>query len=140
MRFALTMTVIDTLMRVRGEVVEGDGRGRVLGFPTANLQLASHEVPLDGVYVAIATVEGIGGEFDATVSVGTNPTFGGERAPRVEVYLHDVTIDLYGHVMTVELLDLLRTTVAFASVDELIVQTERDVEASRVVHARRRGR
>ncbi|MBV0895611.1 riboflavin kinase [Microbacterium sp. NC79] len=126
-------------MRVRGLVVPGDGRGRVLGFPTANLQLERHEVPPDGVYVAVARVEGTDGEFDATVSVGTNPTFGGERAPRVEVYLHDVTIDLYGHVMAVEFLDLLRTTVAFASVDELIAQTERDVEVSRGVHATRRG-
>ncbi|MGF3053342.1 riboflavin kinase [Microbacterium sp. YY-03] len=134
------MTALDTLMRVRGRVVPGDGRGRVLGFPTANLQLARHEVPQDGVYVAIATVEGIEGEFDATVSVGTNPTFGGERAPRVEVYLHDVTIDLYGQIMAVEILDLLRTTVAFATVDKLIAQTERDVETSRGVHAARRGR
>ncbi len=134
------MTALDTLMRVRGRVVPGDGRGRVLGFPTANLQLARHEVPHDGVYVAVATVDGYDGEFEATVSVGTNPTFGGERAPRVEVYLHDVTIDLYGRMMTVELLDLLRSTVAFGNVDELIAQTERDVEASRGVHAARRAR
>ena len=134
------MTATDTHMLVRGCVVAGDGRGRVLGFPTANLQLALHEVPHDGVYVAVATVDGYDGEFEATVSVGTNPTFGGERAPRVEVYLHDVTIDLYGHMMTVELLDLLRSTVAFGNVDELIAQTERDVEASRGVHAARRAR
>ncbi|GAA2542253.1 hypothetical protein GCM10009860_23880 [Microbacterium mitrae] len=131
---------IDATVQVCGVVVPGDGRGRVLGFPTANLQLAQHEVPADGVYVAIATIEGMHDEFDATVSVGTNPTFGGERAPRVEVYLHDVTIDLYGHTMTVQILDLLRTTVAFAHVDELIAQTERDVQASRGVHAARRAR
>lgn len=122
---------------VGGTVIPGDGRGRVLGFPTANLDLDPSVVPEDGVYVAAAHVDGHDAEFDATVSVGTNPTFSGVRDPRVEVYLHDVTIDLYGKHMMVVLIQRLRGTVAFSDVDELIAQTERDVVVSRAIHAGR---
>ncbi len=115
---------------VTGIVVPGDGRGRVLGFPTANLAVGSEELPSDGVYAAWVSVDG-GDRIGASASIGSNPTFAGERARRIEVHLHDVELDLYGRSVSVTLVRRLRATLRFAHVDELIAQTHRDIAAAR---------
>lgn len=115
---------------VTGVVVPGDGRGRVLGFPTANLAVVADELPSDGIYAAWVRVEG-GPRVGASVSIGSNPTFAGERARRIEVHLHDVELDLYGRSVSVMLVRRLRETRRFERVDELIAQTHRDIAASR---------
>ncbi len=91
--------------RVEGVVVRGDGRGKVLGFPTANVAPPMYSaIPADGVYAAWFTVLGHGpvmgtvvpGErYQAAVSVGTNPTFSG-RTRTVEAFVLDTDADLYG--------------------------------------------
>lgn len=118
-----------------GTVVHGDARGRLLGFPTANLELdADAEFPPDGVWVARVDVPGWVGPIAlsrmAALSVGTNPTFDGTEL-RVEAHLLDFDGDLCGRAMSVRVLDYLRGTTRFASEDALVRQITDDVSAVR---------
>lgn len=115
---------------VSGPVVRGDGRGRDLGFPTANLALIPGlAVPADGVYAG-QLVRADRSSYAAAISVGTNPTFDGV-ARRVEAYALDVDLDLYDEVVRVEFADRLRGMVRFANVDELVAQMAEDVSTVR---------
>ncbi|MFN4243054.1 MAG: riboflavin biosynthesis protein RibF [Tepidisphaerales bacterium] len=99
-----------------GRVVEGQRRGRQLGFPTANLDCTGNVVPGDGVYAA--RVRLAGETFAAAVHVGPVPTFGvGQR--QVEVHLLGFSGDLYGQTLRVEVIDYLRDLRKFASLDAL---------------------
>jgi riboflavin kinase/FMN adenylyltransferase len=112
--------------QLRGEVVEGDRRGRELGFPTANIVPDEALVcPGHGVYVAHA------GGGCAAVSVGVRPTFGTGRAALVEAYLLDRDVDLYGQTLSVDFLQRLRGERRFESVDALVEQMRSDVERTR---------
>ena len=114
--------------QVRGEVVEGDRRGRTLGFPTANLVPDEALVtPGHGVYAARAD------GTCAAVSVGVRPTFGTGRAPLIEAYLLDQDVDLYGRTLRIEFLERLRGERRFESVDALVSQMEADVVRTREV-------
>jgi riboflavin kinase/FMN adenylyltransferase len=121
--------------RVEGPVVEGDKRGRELGYPTANLALDEDvAIPADGVYAGWL-VRADGDRLPAAVSIGTNPTFGG-TARRVEAYVLDRDdLELYGERVGVEFADRLRETVAFAGVEPLLAQMARDVEQARALTA-----
>lgn len=118
---------------IGGVVVPGDGRGRDLGFPTANLALDDGILPADGIYAAWVRIDDDARPWAASVSVGANPTFAGDRERRVEVHLHDADIDLYGRRLQVQLVAHLRPTLRFADVPELIAQTADDVERCRVL-------
>lgn len=118
-----------------GVVVPGDGRGRELGFPTANLALDHADLPEDGIYAAWARIDADPLSRAASVSVGANPTFEGDRARRVEVHLHDADLDLYGRRMAVTLVARLRPTLRFDGVDALIAQTADDVIRCRALLA-----
>ena len=133
--------------RIRGTVVHGDARGRELGFPTANLGPdATGMVPADGVYAGWlvrarhADGRAIGDDeadrvLPAAVSIGTNPTFDGEQR-RVEAYVLDRTdLELYDEEVVVELVERLRPTLRFDSVDQLLVQMADDVVQVRTVLA-----
>lgn len=120
-----------------GVVVPGDGRGRELGFPTANLALDRGELPADGIYAAWARIDDDVNPWAASVSVGANPTFDGDRERRVEVHLHDVDLDLYGRRLAVTLIARLRPTLRFDGVDALIAQTADDVVRCRLLLAGR---
>ncbi len=112
--------------QLRGEVVEGDRRGRTLGFPTANIVPDEALVcPGHGVYVARAD------GACAAVSVGVRPTFGTGRGVLVESYLLDRDVDLYGQILRVEFLTRLRGERRFDSVDALVEQMRLDVERTR---------
>lgn len=117
---------------LRGEVVEGDRRGRQIGFPTANVLSDERAfVPGRGVYAGHARV----GEerFGACTNVGTAPTFE-RRESRVEAYLLDYEGDLYGEVVDVTFVQKLRSEKRFSGIEELKEQIARDVaEARRVV-------
>jgi riboflavin kinase / FMN adenylyltransferase len=111
--------------QVEGVVVEGDRRGKLLGFPTANLELASEQpLPPRGIYVG----EALG--HRAAISIGVNPHYGGTTL-RVEAHLLDFDGDLYGRRLVVELWERLRDERAFASERELIEAIAADVEAAR---------
>lgn len=116
---------------IAGVVVPGDGRGRGLGFPTANLALDGAEAPGDGIYAAWTRIDDDPQPWAASVSVGTNPTFAGDRERRVEVHLHDADLDLYGRRLFVTLVARLRPTLRFDGVDALIAQTTDDVARCR---------
>lgn len=115
---------------VEGEVVEGDQRGRELGFPTANIvpddDLA---IPGHGVYAAFA--DGV----PAAVNVGVRPTFESGRGVLIETYLIDRDEDLYGRTLRVAFVERLRGERRFPGVEELIAQMRIDVEDARRVCA-----
>jgi riboflavin kinase / FMN adenylyltransferase len=118
------------LYAVDGPVVRGDGRGRGLGYPTANVEVGEDfAVPADGVYAGWL-VRSDRTRLPAAISVGTNPTFDGTER-RVEAYALDVDIDMYGEHVSVEFAHWLRGMVRFESVDDLLVQMAQDVTDSR---------
>ncbi|MEU5693951.1 bifunctional riboflavin kinase/FAD synthetase [Actinosynnema sp. NPDC020468] len=116
--------------RLEGIVVRGDGRGRDLGFPTANLSTARFAaVPADGVY-ACWFVHSDGRRLRAAVSVGTNPTFSG-RERRVEAFVLDVSEDFYGQRVALDFVERLRGMEKFDGVEALIAEMHRDVGKTR---------
>jgi riboflavin kinase/FMN adenylyltransferase len=115
---------------LEGEVVEGDKRGRELGFPTANLVPDDRLViPGHGVYAAYANGR------PAAVNVGVRPTFESGRGVLIEAYLIDLDEDLYGQNLRVAFVSRLRGERRFPNVEELIAQMRQDVEEARAVCA-----
>ncbi len=115
---------------VRGPVLQGAQRGRTIGFPTLNVGVAADRaLPPNGVYVSRAHH----GDrtFMAATNIGTNPTFTDSNQRHFETYLLDFEGDLYGQVVTVEVLHRLRDELKFESVDALIEQMNRDILATR---------
>jgi riboflavin kinase/FMN adenylyltransferase len=112
---------------VRGVVERGDRRGRELGYPTANVAVpADILLPAPGIYA------GWYGEHAAAISVGRRPTFHEGGSPVVlEAYLLDFTGDLYGQRASVSFVSRLRDEERYDSVDALVAQMGRDVEATR---------
>lgn len=117
---------------LRGEVVRGFERGRKIGFPTANV-VTTQILPAAGVYAGAAILPD-GRRLAAAISVGTNPTFAGEKVT-VEAYLLDFDGDLYGHVLNVEFHRWLRDQITFGGLQPLIKQLKKDVETTRNVSA-----
>ena len=122
----------------RGVVVEGDKRGRELGYPTANVPVAAGAAaPADGVYAGRLTVldgPDAGAVHPAAISVGTNPTFDGDRERRVESYVLDRTdLELYGRQVEVAFVERLRGMVRFDSVDALLEAMAGDVGRARTI-------
>lgn len=110
---------------IRGSVVKGKSVGKRIGFPTANLKVASELIPGNGIYAAWAVVSGR--RRKAVVNIGTAPTFGG-RKRCVEVHVMGFEGDLYGDGMEVEFVRRLRGERAFPSVGALQRQIGRDIE------------
>ena len=110
---------------LRGEIFKGYQRGREIGVPTANLQCGDQLIPDDGVYAGRCTVDGR--TFPAAVSIGTLPTFG-QCNRQIEAHLVGYSGNLYGRILTVELLDWLREQRKYAGIDELKRQIARDVD------------
>jgi len=117
---------------VRGIVVHGDHRGRLLGFPTANvLPDDAFVTPADGVYAGWLRVVDGGEVMSAAVSVGNNPTFGVTR--RVEAHVLGVDMDLYDLEVEIGITQWLRGVITFGSIDELKAQLSRDVAKTAVI-------
>jgi len=115
--------------RVDGVVVRGDRRGRTIGYPTANLQPTAYAaVPADGVYAG-RLVRG-DDRRPAAISIGTNPTFEGQER-RLEAYVLDADLDLYGDAVGLEFVARLRDTLQFDGAKPLVAQMERDVARTR---------
>jgi riboflavin kinase/FMN adenylyltransferase len=115
--------------RVDGIVVRGAGRGRQLGYPTANVRSERHTaVPADGVYAGHVLLGDR--KLAAAISVGTNPTFEG-RERTVEAYILDFDEDIYGTDIAVEFVEKVRGQVRFDGVEALIEQMAKDVEQIR---------
>lgn len=119
---------------VRGVVAEGDRRGRELGYPTANVPTRGmHAGPPDGVYAGwLRRLDRDEPALPAAISVGTNPTFGGERERRVESYVLDrEDLDLYGVEVEVSFVARLRGMRCFDGVEELVATMADDVRRTR---------
>jgi len=115
---------------VHGVVVEGDRRGRDLGFPTANVPVLGLCVPADGVYAGWLTYDGQ--RLPAAISVGTNPTFDGERERRVEAFVLDRNdLELYGVEVEVVFAARIRGMKRFDSVEALVAAVDDDVAETR---------
>jgi riboflavin kinase / FMN adenylyltransferase len=111
---------------VNGTVIHGEGRGRRLGFPTANLGMIcpGKLSPKDGIYAGLAR---LGDEtFPAAISMGNNPTFA-EGKHSVEAHLIGFDRDIYGEQLELEFVERIRSEKKFSSVDELIAQIADDV-------------
>ncbi|GAA1912745.1 bifunctional riboflavin kinase/FAD synthetase [Nocardioides lentus] len=121
---------------VRGTVVSGDRRGRELGYPTANVPIGTGAAPPDGVYAGRLRVLDDGPDagvpHPAAISVGSNPTFAGERERRVEAYVLDRDdLELYGREVEVSFTAHVRGMTRFDGIDELLEAMASDVAATR---------
>jgi len=114
--------------RIVGTVKRGDGRGRQLGFPTANCGELRNQAPPAGVYAAHAWIAG-DGPWPAAVNAGVLPTVGGERAFTVEAHLLGFRRDCYGQRLELELVSRLRDEQRFPSLTALTAQITADVDA-----------
>ena len=119
---------------VRGLVIKGDGRGRKLGFPTANLFVPMNGklIPPPGVYAVRGCLKE--GVFDGAIHIGPRPTFTGS-GPTIELHLLDFSGDIYGEDVRVEFIRHLRDVRPFASATALVEQLKFDVEAARAALA-----
>ena len=116
-----------------GRVVAGDRRGRELGFPTANLDIAPVMAqPGDGIYAAWAVVDGV--RRPAATSIGVRPTFGLTQR-LLEVYILDFEGDLYGKDLEVQFVAKLRDQETFPNLEALVEQINRDVADTRLALA-----
>ncbi|MFQ6000257.1 MAG: bifunctional riboflavin kinase/FAD synthetase [Anaerolineae bacterium] len=121
---------------VMGRVMVGAGRGKELGFPTANLEVPKKRViPADGVYAVRVQWSG---SYPAVANVGTRPTFG-EGKRLVEAHILDFEGDLYGEELRLEFIERLRPERRFASVEELVSQMRLDVSQARKILDQRRN-
>lgn len=114
---------------IEGLVIEGDHRGRELGFPTANLDLEGVSALKRGVYAADGFIEGETAPRRAAVNLGVRPTFGGEEA-RLEAHFPGYQGDLYGRSIRLVFLARLRDERRFDSIDDLKAQLAADVRAA----------
>jgi riboflavin kinase/FMN adenylyltransferase len=111
---------------VEGLVEHGAERGVGLGFPTANLHPTNRVIPKNGVYVTGTLVDG---QWRRSVTnIGVRPTFEADAEPSVETFVLNWAGDLYGDVVRVRFLHRLRDERKFASIENLQVQIEKDVE------------
>jgi len=117
--------------RLSGEVVHGDGRGRTIGIPTANLALPLNRmIPKTGVYACLASVDGT--RWAAVTNVGVRPTFENQPAtPQVEAHLLDYSQELYGKQLDLEFIDRLRDEQRFPNITALVEQIQRDIANGR---------
>lgn len=117
--------------RLEGHVEPGAGRGRALGFPTANLRVAEKLIlPKMGVYAGWLWWKGR--RYPAAINVGLNPTFGGRTHPIIEAHvIGEFGADLYGEVVGVEFTHRLRDEVKFPDAEALMAQVREDIERAR---------
>ena len=117
--------------RLEGEVVHGDGRGRTIGFPTANLDVWDEQfLPRKGVYAGWAHLNGE--TFMAVANIGNRPTFNGGLVT-VEAYLLDFDRDIYGEHLAFDVVAFLRPELKFDGVETLVAQIREDVIQGRAL-------
>ncbi len=118
--------------RLSGRVVPGDGRGRTIGIPTANLDVwPEHAVPANGVYACRAWVGHL--PHAAAVNIGTRPTVTDQTQRTIEAHLLDFNKDLYGINVTLDFAEFLRGEQKFNGLPELVAQINRDIARTREI-------
>lgn len=119
---------------IDGIVVRGAGRGRGIGFPTANLDTPNELIPPAGVYATTMTVDGV--LHPAVTNIGMRPTFGDVERPVIETHLFDVDRDLYDRQVRLSFVQRLRDERTFPDVDALRTQIEADCRTARRLFGR----
>lgn len=121
-------TMLGRPFSMSGLVITGDGRGRKLGFPTANLKTDNHiTIPKDGIYATLAHVDN--DIYYSATSIGVNPTFG-NNSRTVETYLIKFDGNLYGKQIKLEFTKRIRGQQSFDSANTLKLQMEKDVQST----------
>jgi riboflavin kinase/FMN adenylyltransferase len=115
---------------ISGRVVHGDGTGKKIGFPTANIQLKHNRPPLSGIFVVQAHVEGLG-VLQGAASLGVRPTVKHDDKPVLEVHLFEFSQQIYGKHLRVEFMQKLRDEEKYPDVATLTRQIALDVEHAR---------
>lgn len=125
--------LLGRLYAVSGPVIPGDGRGRTIQFPTANIGYPSEKlIPARGIYACWAWIAGE--RHAAATNIGINPTFTPDKTTsNVEAYLLDFSGDLYGQEVRLEFVQRLRDEMEFPSVETLVEQIRSDVAHTRAV-------
>lgn len=120
--------------RIDGEVIHGEKRGRELGYPTANMSVNGLHLPKLGVYaVKVDVLTGPqAGSYLGASSIGVRPMFG-ENTPNLETYIFDFKGDLYGHHLSVALIDYLRPEMKFDGLPGLLSQMAADCQQARTI-------
>ncbi len=119
---------------IDGTVARGAGRGRALGFPTANVETANELVPPAGVYATTTTIDGI--LHPSITNIGLRPTFGDVDRPVIEAHVFDYDRDLYGTTVRLSFVQRLRDERAFPDVDALRAQIDADCRSARRLFGR----
>ncbi|MDO6586162.1 bifunctional riboflavin kinase/FAD synthetase [Salipiger sp. 1_MG-2023] len=122
--------------RIEGVVIGGEQRGRVLGYPTANMSIDGLHQPKLGVYAVLVEVMNgpHKGQYHGAASMGVRPMFG-ENTPNLETFLFDFSGDLYGATLSVGLVDYLRPEQKFDGLEALVAQMDRDCDRARGILA-----
>jgi riboflavin kinase/FMN adenylyltransferase len=134
----LARELLGAPFRLTGVVVEGERRGRQLGFPTANLAWEQELLPAPGVYVTAVRCGALPGQALGVTNIGTKPTFGG-KALTVETHLPGLEFDAYGARMELDFLHRLRGEEAFAGPEHLRVRIAQDIERAAALAGQAEG-
>lgn len=123
-------TYLDRPFNLEGVVIKGEGRGKKIGYPTANIQVSSDLlVPRNGVYITRTRHQGM--VYKSVTNIGFNPTFKDERRLHIETNLFDFDSDIYGEELEIEFLERIREEKKFPTVNDLIAQIRADVDVAR---------
>ena len=115
---------------ISGKIIKGRQLGRVLGAPTANVELLTGSVPMTGVFTVIAKLNAVA--FNGAASIGYNPTIDDTLTPSLEVHLLDFNADIYGETLQVSFIEKIRNEEKFANLDELKQQIALDLDHVRL--------
>ena len=111
---------------IQSRVIKGDGRGRVLGFPTANLSVRPNKIyPARGSYAGISQINGKW--YPVALNIGYNPTFEGSRGLHCEAHIVGFEGDLYDKTLTLHIVSRNREEMKFAGADALVQQLKKDI-------------
>ena len=120
-------TLLGRAFSIQSKVLRGDGRGRKLGFPTANLRPTNKELPPWGVYSGTVQIQK--DSYPAIVNIGCRPSFGASYS-LVEVHIPSFERDIYGEIVTVELENFIRKEKEFSKVSDLKRQISQDIQTA----------
>lgn len=117
---------------LEGVVIKGEGRGKKIGYPTANIQVSTDLiVPQNGVYVTRTRHQGM--TYQSVTNIGHNPTFKDGRQLHIETNIFDFDTDIYGEGLEIEFLKKIRDEKKFPTVNDLIEQIRADVETAKKI-------
>ena len=127
---SLQNSVMEQLIILKGNIVHGKALGRTVDMPTANLDVTEGVIPLEGVYATRITVQG--NIYVGVTNIGRRPTVDRKSDVTVETYIADFSEDIYGEKVVLEVHKFLRPIQKFASLKEVQMQVQKDVEAAKI--------